>query len=278
MKKIFTFLKPFLNMVIMNKLILLFFVAAFTLFQVSEAQNAFLPTVVDCRIWNVVSLHPAEPPESDSIPNHYKDIKGRWCIGFPHTFELKGDTVMNGITYKKLYLDGLFVSGLREEEGRIYECYWVNSPEMRIFDFNLRPGDIFKEEIDTLDQMEVKQVRTVSIGGKNRRCMDMWIYQEGMEIIDGLVDYWIEGIGCMNGPHFPFWWTATGDQNLLLSCYDSEKCLFSAEDFSQITNIQNVFIKDTSANGTGIFDLSGRQVAAPSKGIYIKEGKKVLVK
>lgn len=264
-------------MIKMNKRLLLF-VFALAIFQVFVAQNAFLPTVVEGRTWNVVSLHPAEAPESDSITNYYKDIKGRWCIGFPHIFELKGDTIMNGTTYKKLFLDGQFVSGLREEVGRIYECYWVNSPELRIFDFNLQPGDIFKDEFNDLDQMEVKQVRTVSIGGKNRRCMDMWIYQEGREISDGLVDYWIEGIGCMNGPHFPFWWDAIGSQSLLLSCYEGEKCILSTEEFNQITNIRSIITKDTSGSQQGMYDLQGRPVTTPSKGIYIKSGKKVMIK
>jgi len=54
------------------------------------------------------------------MPGYYKDIKGRWGVGWPHTCEIKGDAIMGGTTYKKLFLDGRFVSGLREEGGRVY--------------------------------------------------------------------------------------------------------------------------------------------------------------
>ena len=112
---------------------------AFAMKMTSWAQDNMLPTVVDGRSWNVVSIHPTEPPESDSIPpGYYQDIKGRWGIGFPHTFMLKGDTIMDGATYKKLFLDDMFVSGLREEDGRVYERYWEDVPEQLIFDFYLQ--------------------------------------------------------------------------------------------------------------------------------------------
>ena len=83
---------------------------AFAMKMTSWAQDNMLPTVVDGRSWNVVSIHPAEPPESDSIPpGYYQDIKGRWGIGFPHTYMLRGDTIMNDVAYKKLYMTGLSV-------------------------------------------------------------------------------------------------------------------------------------------------------------------------
>lgn len=126
----------------MKKYLLLLFAIASQM--VSWAQDTTLPTVVEGRVWNVVRIIPAEPPESDTIPGYYKDIKGRWGVGWPHTYEINGDTVMGETTYKKLFLDGRFVSGLREEDGRVYECYWEGYPEMRSFDFNLQSGDIYE--------------------------------------------------------------------------------------------------------------------------------------
>ena len=63
-------------------------------------------------------------------------------------------------------------------------------------------------------------------------------------------------------------------------------------DGSQAIYISSVFLSDDGENPTGIqdavfddrriddsyFDLAGRQVKNPSKGIYIHQGKKVLVK
>lgn len=256
----------------MKKLLLM--LIAIVIKMASAAQNPIPPTVIEGRIWNIVSIHPAEPPESESTPGYYKDIKGRWGIGFPHTLELRGDTIMVGVPYKKLFLDDSFLSGLREEDGRIYECLGEDIPEVLIFDFNLQPGDIFKDEFND-SEMEVKQVRTVSIDGTNRQCMDMWAYKEGVDIKDGLVDYWIGGIGCMNGPHDPFWWEAIGSQPLLLSCYDGDECIFSIEEFNPITNIKTAIMKYSTDNRQESYDLQGRKITTPSKtGMYIQNGKK----
>ena len=238
---------------------------------------SYYPMLVDGRAWNVVSIHPAEPPESDSTPGYYKDIKGRWGVGWPSTLLLKGDTIMGGKTYKKLFLDGSFICGLREEGGCIYECYLDYVPETLTFDINFLTGDVFKDEVNDHSQMEVRQVRTFSFSGINRRCLDMWVYKEDLEIIDGLVDYWIEGIGCMFGPpSFPFWWEASSG-SLLLSCYDGDKCIFSVEDLNLITNIQSATTKCLSNNHQGIHDLQGRQLnGIPQKGVYIQNGRKMV--
>ena len=240
---------------------------------ISMAQNTSSPTVVEGRVWNVVSIIPVEPPESDNIPGYYKDIRGRWGIGIHHTYMLNGDTIMGGVTYKKLFLDGRFVSGLREEEGCIYECYWDDCSEVLSFDFRLQAGEIFKNENSDLSQMEVKRVSVFNFAGKNHRCMDMWAYDEGPDIIDGLVDYWIEGVGCMGGPHSPFWWEGTTG-SMLLSCYDGDECIFAAEDLNHITSIHPAFA-ETSSNRQEIYDLQGRKVTMLQRnGLYIRDGKK----
>ena len=245
---------------------------AFAMKMTSWAQDNMQPTVVDGRIWNVVSIHPAEPPESDSIPpGYYQDIKGRWGIGFPHSYMLRGDTIMSGVAYKKLYLDDRFVSGLREEDGRVYECYEDGLPELMAFDFNLQPGDIFKDEVDEMYKMEVKLVRTHNFSGTNRRCMDMWIADEGQGIYDGLVDYWIEGIGCMNGPHFPFWWGASSG-SLLLSCYDGDECIFTIEDLKQFNNNPSSCPDDNHPHAIDLGLPSGTKWACCNVGASTPEG------
>ena len=257
----------------MNKYLLLLFAIAIRM--TSAAQDTMSPMLVDGRVWNVVSIHPAEPPESDSTPGYFKDIKGRWGVGWPSTFLLKGDTIMGGKTYKKLFRDGSFICGLREEDGRIYKCSLDFISEILTFDINLWTGDIFKDEVNDHSQMEVKQVRTFCISGTNRRCLDMWVYEEDLEIIDGLVDYWIEGIGCMAGPPYvPFWWEASSG-SLLLSCYDGDKCIFSIEDLNQITNIQPAITNSFSDSRQEIYDLQGlRLKGVPQKGVYIQNGRK----
>ena len=237
----------------------------------SMAQDTTLLTVVEGRVWNIVSIIPSEPPESDTIPGYYKDIKGRWGVGWPHTIVLKGDTIMNGVSYKKLFNNGRFVCGLREEDGCIYECHWDGVPEQTAFNFNLRPGDIFKGEINDTDQLEIKQVRTFDFNGTSRRCMDIWAYQEEMEYMDALVDYWIEGIGCMAGPYLPFWWNVIGPQALLLSCYDGDECIFTIEDLKRFTNPSSC-PDDNHPHAIDLGLPSGTKWACCNVGASIPEG------
>ena len=52
----------------MKKYLLLLFAIASQM--VSWAQDSTLPTVVEGRVWNIVRIIPAEPPESDTIPGY----------------------------------------------------------------------------------------------------------------------------------------------------------------------------------------------------------------
>lgn len=225
------------------------------------------------------------PPVSD-LTDYYRDIQGRWFPdGTSGGYVLTGDTVMGGLVYKKLIScsNEQFLCGLREEDGRIYSRGggWHPDSEVLYFDFNAQPGDIFNDDVGGLSYMQVKEVKTVMIGGKSRRCLEMWNYEEG--IVDGLVDYWIEGIGCMNGPYFPFWWLTTSTESLLLSCYDGDECIFNIEDFlaNFTTNMDSPKIVQhpNIISDVPIYDLLGRRVQSPiKKGFYIQQGRKLVVR
>lgn len=257
----------------MKRYLLLSFAVAIKM--VISAQTGMLPLVVEGRTWNTVSLIPSNP-QTDSDPDYYKDIKGRWGRGVHHTFVLKGDTVMGGLTYMRLFLDDKFVAGVREEGGRIYECYWEDFPEEMVFDFTLQSGDTFTSG-DELNKLQVKQVRQFCLEGQSRQCLDIWGYEEGAETADGLVDYWIEGIGCMGGPYSPFWWTATSQGCLLLSCYDGDECIFSLNDFrATLTSMRDLNV-DKDDSTSSVYNLQGQQLrTTPLRGIYIKNGRKRL--
>ena len=262
----------------------LLLLVAFTVNMVCLAQTSTLPLVVEGRTWNHVSLIPTESPESESVSGYYKDIKGRWgrAVFGVDTYTLRGDTVMGGVTYKKLLINEFFFSGLREKGGRLYSRSSEKYPEELFFDFNLQPGSIIKDPEDEECCLQVKQVKDVIIGGKSRRCYEMWYYEEGEEIIDGLADYWIEGIGCMNGPGSPFWCYVIGPQSLLLSCFDGDECIFNIEDFlaSFPTGMNSIVAAHHYVGpDTPIYDIHGRRVQGkPKKGVYIQNGKKYVVR
>jgi hypothetical protein len=52
--------------------------------------------------------------------------------------------------------------------------------------------------------------------------------------------------------------------------------LWILEEVGTATGIED--IKDENGNVTGVYDLQGRKVENPSKGIYIINGKKTLIK
>ena len=247
-----------------------------------------LPMVVEGRKWNVVTINPAYPSEAT---NGYYDVLGRrGKVWDRFTYVLEGDTIIGGVTYKRLLLDGKYVCGLREEDGRVYKR--GNNSEGLLYDFNAQPGDIFKN--DECSWMQVGQVRQVSVKGQNRRCLDMYYYscigdpEEGEElvVIGGyyVADYWIEGIGCTGYPHNLFWFDIIGNYPLLVSVYDGDKCIFDIEEFGSIvaTSVRDIPKATNERNispDAPIYDLQGRRLSAmPQKGVYIQNGKKKLVK
>ena len=63
------------------------------------------------------------------------------------------------------------------------------------------------------------------------------------------------------------------------SIYDGSKCVFEPSDYwvSPITtSIKNITTSKPSTSC--LYDMQGRKVKNPTKGLYIKEGKKILVK
>ena len=197
-----------------------------------------IPMVEEGRTWNVVTINPADPTETE--PANFYDILGRkGRVWNRISYVIDGDTVIGGVTYKKLLSNGNFVCGMREENGRVYGCGWSWAPssEQLLYDFNAQPGDVFKSA-DGLGKIQVKHVREVDINGQSRRCLEMHHYdvdEEGKEYYGGFADYWIEGIGCTGYPHNPYWWEVIGNYPLLLSCYDGDKCIFNIEDFNSQT-------------------------------------------
>ena len=208
---------------------------------IEEIKDDYRPFVEEGKVWKVATINPADPSEAE---NDYYDILGRrGRVWNSKTYVIEGDTVIGGVTYKKLLSDGKFVCGMREEDGCVYGCGWSwASSELLLYDFNAQPGDVFMSA-DGLEKIQVKHVREVNIKGQNRRCLEMYHYEvdeKGEEFYGGFADYWIEGIGCTGYPDNPFWWDIVGNYPLLLSCYDGDKCILNIEDFNAQTTTNPV--------------------------------------
>lgn len=259
---------------------------ALTLVMVSSpsllmAQNSALSLVEEGRTWRIASLRSAPSVSMDNGDNLYKDLQGQWHEGYPYEIALQGDTVMNDREYKSLIRvdKASFICGLRQDGDRVYACYGGSTQEEIQFDFSLKVGDVFCTLMDEMDKMVVGKVDTVSVDG--RLCKRLLMYAGNNQMdetsTENIVDIWVEGIGCMNGPHFPFWWTMIGNKSLLIDCRQGERVLATTETFTAelVSTISHPSFKES--NLQGVKDLQGRVLKkAPQKGIYIRDGKKIL--
>ena len=89
-------------------------------------------------------------------------------------------------------------------------------------------------------------------------------------------DVWIEGIGSViTGIYGSFIVGFHGSRTSLKKCVNGNDILYQSEDFSTSVNIVE---QSQQSDGT-IYDLQGRRInSLPVKGIYIRDGRKYVVK
>ena len=82
-------------------------------------------------------------------------------------------------------------------------------------------------------------------------------------------NYWIEGIGALEGPCNPFYSMRTGGVDISISsCYVNNQCIY--EKLSNGIQQHPLNVNSSAA----IYDLQGRKLKKlPEKGLYIKNGK-----
>ena len=104
-------------------------------------------------------------------------------------YQLKGDTIINGLNYKKLYggCSEVYQAALREENKKVY-IIKVQEEEKCFFDFNLQKGD-FMVSGSNNHHYRVTKVDTIQIGESKRK---RFVFSSGYET-------WIEGIGALEG-------------------------------------------------------------------------------
>ena len=237
---------------------ILFFLASI----VCNAQ--YLPVLEDGKIW------------------HYTYYN--WATGQKYKYEEKisGDTIAEGITYKK-YVDqkGEVLSLLREEDGKVFSYNPVAVPheETLLYDFTLNVGDevsLSRVQKEVFLGMAVTDVTSISFEGKKRKSFTLspWFYIEGEgKIVDSdLKDKLVEGMGSSGGLLVPFPSILVGNFVFLDYIELADGTVFSFDDFAGMESLR---IKEDNS----LFDLSGRKLErAPQRGIYINNGKKVLIK
>ena len=229
---------------------------------------------------------------------------------------VKGEKSIKGKIYKKLYLvalqydgystrstdngDANYALALREEGGKVlvdYDEYMnylrkefvknniiprgdslfipyhkTQEGELVLYDFNMQIGDKYSH-IEGNQDISVVGIKQIVFGdGKNRK---LFTLSNGAKII--------EGIGCINSCGLLFDYlnpckpTYNNDKQHFAYLSHFYKDDFYIEQEDIITNIHTLkFACEKSS--TCFFDLQGRKVKSPTKGLYIKDGKKAFVK
>jgi len=101
-------------------------------------------------------------------------------------YQLQGDTVINGLNYKKLLYgcSGDNIAVLREDNQKVFIIRQQENEQL-LYDFNLKEGDSMKKNGLTYS---VTKIDTIQVGNTKRKKF----------IFDFGYDTWIEGVGSLN--------------------------------------------------------------------------------
>ena len=259
-----------------------------------DEDGDYHPFLKDGKTWNCRLVEPVD-----------ENNNGYW-LTTDYSLVLSGDTVVGDKTYKKMYRkptmmvreyykpaelagkkDTLQVTGestlwpeLWREEGRkvyVYAMYaGIEGTELLRYDFSsLTPG----QTVDICGiPTGILSIDTISLFEKDFRCFHVGLqgYPDSYDRV------WIEGVGHPNGP-FRVYGAEVNDgrQYTLFSCYEDGVCIYSAEEYEKTTlSVPNTqHLSPITQHPSALYDLQGRKVTGTvTRGIYVKNGKKVVVK
>ena len=190
---------------------------------------------------------------------------------------LDGDTVVAGKDCLKMFSENRYNDGAIAYEGALYEenmkvyCFYSEKDEaVLLYDFDCEVGD-------TVTSMVVKDIHIDTIATVLKR----YIFEpylisgdgEELHVLLGNVS-WIEGVG--SEKDFFDMLPMAGNHNSLVACEVNGDFLFKHPSLppSGIKTVERDFVNDNT-----VYDLQGRRLRpVPAKGMYIQNGKKVIIK
>ena len=227
-------------------------------------------------------------------------FKGYWT----ETYRLQGDTIINGKTYKIEHasrnedLSDMKPSGryMREEDGRVYSITDKDQRDDFVFDYSMEVGDtlFYNSYFDyygneyehpiCLRLIAIRDTIMPNGDGRVRKCYDT---EEGYLNSDDMYEFhpegktflhsFIEDIGYTATGLSPSEIGTTGVGYSLLYVKQGDTMLYQQEDgvlWKDTTSVEGI---KTNNHDTPYYDLQGRPIANPTRGIYIKDGKKVTI-
>jgi hypothetical protein len=196
-----------------------------------------------------------------------------WGTIYTEIFKIEGDTVINSLTYKKLWSTSdstleVFSNHayLREVENVVYYRSDFTSGEGVIYDFNLEAGDTtyvtnaFCQNIQAI----VTAVDTVEYFGVPRKT---WTLES-----DWIGDTWVDGIGGLSGLIYSF--ECITDNMFELICFHKNDTLYFMKEGEVECFQTNVGLDEPDENLKAIISpnpvLSGQQFGIQCDGVIEK--------
>jgi hypothetical protein len=184
------------------------------------------------------------------------------------TEEIKGDTLINDVSYKKMYEDGKYECAIRQEGKKVFALF-PNLEEILVYDFALNAGEEYNVSND--QQIKVVETDTIDVYGKRYKRQAI-----------GYEEYIVEGIGCKYGPVniLQLDVISPRTQNVR-ECYDGDELIFTNKDFGKpsIAGIDEVSSSSAIASPK-VYSSDGKELDGLTKGLNIvksADGKTVKV-
>ena len=196
-------------------------------------------------------------------------------------YTLEGDTTIAGKNCLKMYSDNkdnngeiCYKGALFEENKKVY-CFYPDENEANLlYDFDCKVGDTLKIRNIDLITLSIDTIVGIICKGEQYVFQAQLPDENDEPFVMGIVS-WIEGVGATKD--FFRMLPLAGNYNSLVACELNGEMLYQSS-----TAIQSVRSHQSDDNGA-IFDLQGRRLSSPTKGINIirqSDGttKKVIVK
>ena len=222
----------------------------------------------------------------------FEDLRFRWNANFAkdgkvwncqkdgvgYSYSLSGDTIIKARLYQRVFEknpvrygdeDFHYYGAVRQAGKQVFLCEKDVDEEYLLYDFSLQEG----ETMEPGERAEgyLVQDATITYAHEVARRFFSLAPTSGVEPTNVLTC--VEGIGCATDP-FRFY---SDSQAVVLSCYEDGVCMFAKEDFENPVTNAIPFIRNEKQDDK-IYNLNGQQVKTPSNGVFVVNGKKVIVR
>ena len=271
----------------MKKILFLILATFMTMGASAQEEREYVPFVEEGKCWYLGYFHPR-----DVFPASLEDPEGE---GVDCIFTMRGDTLIGDREYKRVFrqfeeyygdTEQHYYCAVREEAYQVFIVEGETTEEKLIYDFS-RPNEVIK--------LNFKGYPFTRTDGWRR--YDFLPGQLEYKICDYVDDnaeeynslfHWIDGVGSPFYNPFAFEFSRLlfdqpdyGEGLSLRSCIMDGKQIFSATWMAMpcvpLAINDRTYI-DNTKKSSYLYDLSGRRVVNPKRGLYIQGGKRVLIK